>query len=283
MDNPNEHSKGMAYNHFSTFTPSISSPQRAEAYRMLQRALNDDLPPPYGTGVGRQREHQVFYLQDHETGSMYPADGSDITNQSARATSTTPCTHQSPPSVDLTNPADWHPVNRRQRVRKQRVKGAPNRATAVFSIFNKATWGTSMSAAPARLKTPMVKAIGTVAKAPAQPSKASTRPQRANSRVSYSHQLNSPRYRPRAQIPNTTPPPPPRYTLWDSSSVQGTLFVASSRLEHNLEGVFAVHELSMSTPGFGPFVNIGLRRGRQFVGRRHTWSMCEVAPISKKT
>lgn len=49
-------------------------------------------------------------------------------------------------------------------------------------------------------------------------------------------------------VPITPLPPPRRYTLHDSSSVQGTLFVAPERLGHDLEGVFAIHELSITKP-----------------------------------
>jgi hypothetical protein len=78
----------------------------------------------------------VLHLQeDEEVGIQHPVVGPVADSSWDTSTS---CSQPNPPLVEPTNPADWHPVNRRQR--KQRVGGAPKETLKIFSIFNKATW-----------------------------------------------------------------------------------------------------------------------------------------------
>jgi hypothetical protein len=143
---------------------------------------------------------------------------------------------------------EWQVV---QRTRKTTAHNDPPRTLIMdtFNIFDKGLWGTILPSPKHKTrKTPQKKALKMVVTSqPVQTATATatrTRPQRTPP-LSYAAQLETARAPEQKQIPLSTPPPPPRYTLNDPTSIQDSLFVAPSRLGYRLEGVFPINDIPM--------------------------------------
>jgi hypothetical protein len=158
-------SNGIAFNgtdHFTTFSPDITTEQRALAHQVLERALNDEeLPEGWHCVRGTRRGRVVASTKTSTSETNCSGTGSQTslpTNMISQQTGPNP-TYQMdstiPYPVTLPDP-DWQEVQHSWSATAPDVQTAP--AKGNFNIFNKGLWGRSMQAPKQKLKkTPQKK------------------------------------------------------------------------------------------------------------------------------
>jgi hypothetical protein len=105
------------------------------------------------------------------------------------------------------------------------------------------------------------------------PNQACCRSSRRRSKVSYVSQLH---FRQPQAIwhPTTTPPKPPRAQLSDPTAAKGMLYTATSRLGHDIIGVFAVNAIPLLPSILCAFVNSARNADMSGTGGTRTRSTC---------